>query len=90
MRTDLLTLLNRRSIGHPTSIASVEIKIHRELRVKLRGFPWWCDSQKQKADGDVTFVFEDVSSGSLGLEIADLNYDEVLETFTIRETEFDE
>ena len=87
MRSDLLTLLNRRSIGHPTSIASVEIQIHRELRVKLRGIPWWSENMRKETDAEIIFVFENVSSGSLDLEIADLEYDEVLETFSIREAE---
>ena len=82
MKTDLLELLNRTDIVHPTRIVAVEAS-HRQLRITIAGTPWW----RNDADVDeeqIVFSFEGVGEGLLDPEtLLDMDDDEALEVFEV-------
>lgn len=82
MKTDLIDLLGKTEIVHPTRIAAVEAS-HRELRITIAGYPWW---RPGTGGGEerIVFSFEGVEEGQLdAATLLDMQEDEALEVFLV-------
>jgi hypothetical protein len=78
MGSDLLELLRRQEIVHPTRIVAVEAG-HRRLRLTIAGYPWWRTTERAE-DGQVVFLFEGIEEGLLDVQtLLDFEEDEALE-----------
>src|SRR5262249_15642785 len=58
MKIELIELLQTKTVIHPSSVTSVELR-GGNLRVFLSGYPWWRDTQKQ-VDLGYEFLFQGV------------------------------
>lgn len=82
MKTDLIDLLGRTDIVHPTRIAAVEAS-HRELLIAIAGYPWWRPS-KGGDEQRIVFTFEGVEEGLLdAASLLDMEENEALEDFRV-------
>jgi hypothetical protein len=82
MKTDLLQLLNRTSITHPTRIVAVEAS-HLQLRVRVSSNQWWRNSPSAE-EGQIVFTFEGIGEGQFHLEtLLDMDDYEALEIFEV-------
>ena len=86
MRIDLITLLARQSIRHPTRFVACAIEA-TQLRLTFEGTPWWKTNIRAPGDEQISLVFQGVVSGHLDLSrlesLGNDDADEVLETFSI-------
>ncbi len=86
MKTDLLDLLARTAIVHPTRIAAVEAGPH-ELRITIAGYPWW-HPVEAGLDQRIVFSLEGVREGVLdAATLLDMDDDEALEFFSVTRLE---
>jgi hypothetical protein len=82
MKTDLLELLNRTNIVHPTRIVGIEAS-HLQLRIKVSGNQWW-RSDVGAGEGQIVFTFEGIGEGLLNPEtLLNMEEDEALEIFEV-------
>lgn len=82
MKIDLLELLNRTNIVHPTRIVGIEAS-HLQLRIKVSGNQWW-RSDAGAEEGQIVFTFEGIGEGLLDPEtLLDMEEDEALEIFEV-------
>lgn len=83
VQINLISLLARREIVHPSSIISAELVNEQKLSINIKGVPWWRDVLKAGDESVIAFVFDGVTDGCLDLGIIDSEYDEALESFKI-------
>jgi hypothetical protein len=82
MKTDLLELLNRTNIVHPTRIVGIEAS-HLQLRIKVFGNQWWRNDGGAE-EGQIVFTFEGIGEGLLNPEtLLNMEEDEALEIFEV-------
>jgi hypothetical protein len=82
MKTDLLELLNRTNIVHPTRIVGIEAS-HLQLRIKVSGNQWWRNDGGAE-EGQIVFTFEGIGEGLLNPEtLLNMEEDEALEIFEV-------
>jgi hypothetical protein len=82
MKTDLLELLNRTNIVHPTRIVGIEAS-HLQLRIKVSGNQWWRNDVRGE-EGQIVFTFEGIGEGLLNPEtLLNMDDDEALEIFEV-------
>src|SRR6476661_7140904 len=82
MKTDLIDLLRKREIVHPTRIVAVEGG-HRQLRISLEGWPWWRDGPTDREER-ILFSFEGIEEGLLdAATLLDIEEDEALELCSV-------
>ena len=86
MEVDLLSLLGRRSVTHPSRITSVEFTANCEVRIGVTGWPWWTEGLDTSKDHTIAFSFRGVSDGALETRDFDFEETEALETFAVVET----
>lgn len=93
MRIDLLDLLCKAEIVHPSTIRSVEMRERlieaagctaSDLYVSLIGHAWWRPGRKDDIETAYEFLFEDLYDGTLGVRMVDSHFDEALEDFSIQ------
>ncbi len=84
-RIDLVKLIKRREICHPSRLKSLTAA-GQELRIVFEGYPWWRAHNVDYLDGFITFIFKD-TDGFLDLrfvqDCGNDEADEVLEDFSI-------
>lgn len=68
MRTDLLELLSRRAIVHPTRLDRFSSSFDCSVSVGISGYPWWRDSAARKSRGKAVLHFEGIDRGSIDVE----------------------
>ncbi len=81
MRVDLVELLARRPIVHPTRVERVSICGQR-VEMVVSGHPWWSDKGDDEPPQYITLVFEAASDGALPVPSAG-EYEEDLEEFCV-------
>jgi hypothetical protein len=87
MTVDLMELLSRRPIAHPTRITSALFR-DGELRVFVKGWPWWVEEPSRQDDEEIVFCFNGITGGLIELTaLVDDEFDEALEDFDISLTE---
>ncbi len=86
MSVDLLSLLRRRSVAHPTRITSVQLMDNGRLRIGVAGWPWWDDALDTSKDHAIELLFAGVSDGALEVRDFDFEETEALERFEVVET----
>src|SRR6266446_3128425 len=83
MQVDLIELLSRRRIAHPSRVISAALR-ESELVLILRGWPWWREAKLGLNEGDITFRFTGVADGWLDLTwIFSRDNDEALDPFDV-------
>ncbi|MEN3976259.1 hypothetical protein [Emcibacter sp. SYSU 3D8] len=83
MRVDLLELLQKRAVHHPTSITSFEAA-GNGLRISVKGYAWWLGNEDYYTSRTMSLVFEEIGEGFVYLPIAfDDRSDEALEDFEV-------
>ena len=82
MHVDLVELLSRRPIRHPTQVESVVIRGDR-MEMVVTGHPWWASTQADMPQSRITLVFEELSKGTLPVCLND-PFNEDLESFSIQ------
>jgi hypothetical protein len=82
MKADLLELLKRTSVCHPTRVVAVEAG-HRRLRVIVSGNQWWRNDANVE-EAQIIFTFEGIGEGILDpVTLLDMEQDEALEVFEV-------
>jgi hypothetical protein len=82
MKTDLLELLNRTNIVHPTRIVGIEAS-HLQLRIKVSGNQWWRNDGGAE-EGQIVFTFDGIGEGLLDPKtLFDMEKDKALEIFEV-------
>jgi len=82
MKIDLIELLSKEDICHPSRISNLQINGDNSLSLSVSGFPWWLGELRTKEEGEITFHFEGIRDGSIeaNLILHDM-FDEDLEIF---------
>jgi hypothetical protein len=86
MSVDLLSLLRRKPVGHPTRITSVQFVGNRALRIVVVGWPWWDACLDTSTDHQIELLFGGISDGVLEPLDFDFEETEALEPFEVVET----
>src|SRR4029078_3024441 len=68
-RVELVDLLRGRKIRHPSSITRLESRGAGDLRVEVKGIPWWEDGNSSATDASATFHFEGISPGWVNVDL---------------------
>lgn len=84
MEVDLLELLRKTSIVHPTRITAVQIS-GGLLRMHIMGFPWWQPGSGLD-EGELEIVFTGPLEGVFDIDVDD-SWDEALENLAVKSLE---
>lgn len=82
MRVDLLALLRKRSVCHPSHIIGAALENH-DFRVRIVGDPWWSENSDRSRDHAIEFIFGGVGEGVLEPLDFDSEFSEALEPFNV-------
>lgn len=64
MQSELVELLSKKKISHPTQIRSSEFSASTGI-IKLRGFPWWSDDRSGIEEAEISFRFDGIEESNL-------------------------
>ena len=85
MRVELVELLRAREPCHPSRFVLLESNCDSNVRIEVRGNPWWLENPPHAMDEKITFFFEGITDGFLGADAFTADtFEEDLETFDVR------